>query len=352
MSDKIRVKIIGATGYGGVGAVELLSKHPNAEIVSLHAVADVGKRIDEIYPHLSGLCDLVVEDAKKDTGKADVVFFSTPDGVGMTDAKAFVNAGSRVIDYSGDFRFNNENDYAAYASRIGRETTHKVPDLLPRSAYGVPELHRSDIAKATIVGNAGCFAMSAILGSSPALKHKLIDPSSLIFDAKSGVSGAGKKPNPIHHFPHRYEEMNAYKIGAHQHVMEVERELSAINGNAVAVTFTAQVLPIVRGIMTVVYGSLLPGVTYDKVFEAYNSFYKDEPFVQVYGEKKTVGNRTVRGTNKCALWINVDRRTNKMIIVSHIDNLLKGQAGNAVQCMNIMFGLPETAGLSLVGMYP
>lgn len=351
MSKKITAAIIGATGYGGVGAIEILVRHPNVTLTSLHAVADVGKRIDEVYPHLTGVCDMPIQAADAPV-KADVVFFSTPDGVGMKEAKKFVAAGTRVIDYSGDFRFNTSALYAEYAARIGKETSHASDDLLPLSVYGLAELHRSEIKNAQIVGNPGCFAVSAILGAAPALKHGIIDPATVIFDAKSGVSGAGKKVNPIYHYPHRYEEMNAYKIGKHQHVMEVERELSAVAGRDITVTFTAQVFPVVRGIMTTVYGKLVNGMTYEKALAAYQSAYANEPFVTVYGEKGSVGNRTVRGSNRCALWVNVDRRTNTLIVVSHIDNLLKGQAGSAVQNMNIMMGLPETEGLTFIGSYP
>ncbi|MEK6793361.1 MAG: N-acetyl-gamma-glutamyl-phosphate reductase [Spirochaetota bacterium] len=351
MKRSITAAIIGATGYGGVGAIEILVRHPNVTITSLHAVADVGKRIDEVYPHLTGVCDKVIQPADAPI-KADVVFFATPDGVGMKEARTYVKAGSRIIDYSGDFRFNTPALYAQYAARIGKETTHAAEDLLASSVYGLAELHRDEIKNAAIVGNPGCFAVSAILGAAPAVKSGIIDTKTMIFDAKSGVSGAGKKVNPIYHYPHRYEEMNAYKIGKHQHVMEVERELSAAAGSDITVTFTAQVFPVVRGIMTSVYARLNEGVTYEKALDVFKSFYANEPFVTVYGEKESVGNRSVRGSNRCAVWVNVDRRTNTLIILSHIDNLLKGQAGSAVQNMNIMMGLPETEGLTFIGSYP
>lgn len=348
----VNVKIVGAGGYGGVGAIELLTKHPEAKIVALLDVVDIGKRIFDLYPHLTGGCDIPITHPDKDTAEADVVFFATPDGVGMKQAGTYLAQGCKVVDYSGDFRFNTKEAYAEYARRIGLNPEHASPELLPQSAYGLGELHRDAIRRATIVGNPGCFAVSAILGAAPALHEKLIDPSTLIFDAKTGVSGAGKKASAQFHFPHRYEEMNAYKIAKHQHVMEVERELGMVARRELQVTFTTQVLPIVRGIMTSVYAKLAPGVGYERLLDAYRSYYRDEPFVGVFSETDAVSNRTVRGTNKCALWINLDRRTGIMIVMSHIDNLVKGQAGSAVQNMNIMCGIPETMGLESFGMYP
>ena len=180
----------------------------------------------------------------------------------------------------------------------------------------------------------------------------MAQPDTLIFDAKTGVSGAGKNAHALFHFPHRYEEMNAYKIAKHQHVMEIERELGLIIGERLNITFTAQVIPLVRGIMTCIYAKLNAGVDYEALLDAYKSFYADEPFVSIFDETQSVGNRAVRGSNRCALWVNFERRTNTMIVVSHIDNLVKGQAGSAVQNMNVMFGLRENAGLDAPGAYP
>jgi N-acetyl-gamma-glutamyl-phosphate reductase len=348
----VKVKIVGAGGYGGVGAAELLTKHPQAEIVALIDVIDVGRRISDLYPHLLDGCDLSITHPDDDKSEADFAFFATPDGVCMKSAASYLDQGYKIIDYSGDFRFNTSEAYAEYASRVGLETEHAAPDLLAKSAYGLCECHRDEIQAAQIVGNPGCFAVSAILGALPAIAEDLVDPSSFIFDAKTGVSGAGKRPSAIFHFPHRYEEMNAYKIGAHQHVIEVERELGIVAKQEINVTFTAQVVPIVRGIMTTVYARMHPGVEYQNLLDCYRNYYHDEPFVHVFSQNDTVGNRAVRGTNKSALWINLDRRTNTMIVMSHIDNLVKGQAGSAVQNMNVMCGIPETTGLELSGMYP
>ncbi len=354
-SMKIRVKIVGAGGYGGVGAVELLSQHPQAEIVSLVDVADIGKRLSDLYPHLQGFSDLeiIAPDDPRAAQEADIVFFSTPDGVGMRGARSALEKGLKVIDYSGDFRFNTAEAYSEYAGRIGLPQEHADAELLQETVYGVPELHRSSIdQQQRILGNAGCFAISCILGLAPAAAHNLVDPGSIICDCKTGVSGAGKKPHDAFHYPTRYENMNAYKLAGHQHVCEIERELGLLSGDTVRITFTTQVVPLCRGIMSCLYGTLQDGVTPQQVKEAYHDFHKDNQFVRLLDRTAGVGTVHVRGTNYCNLVVDVDQRTNRLRVVSYIDNLVKGQAGNAVQNMNLLFGLPEKTGLDRPPMYP
>jgi len=351
----IRARVIGAGGFGGANIIELLSSHPAADIVSLVDVEGVGKPISARHTHLKGFCDLPVsapDDAAWDDS-VDVAFTATPDGVGMTLAGACLEAGARMIDYSGDFRFNSADAYASYAERIGRDPEHAAAALLPRSVYGIAELHRAEIAKASLVGNPGCFAVSAIMGAAPAIREGLIDPGSIICDAKTGVSGAGIKPAQPFHYPLRYENMNAYKIGAHQHNFEIERELSLLAGAEVRVTLTTQVVPLCRGIMTTVYGQLAdPSMTSQRLYDAYAAFYEDSTFVRVEPQGTPTSNNDVRGSNLCVLSANVDARTGRMIVVSHIDNLMKGQAGSALQNMNVMFGLDETTGLRRPPSYP
>ena len=352
--EKIKVGIVGAGGYGGCGAIELLLNHPYAEIRALVAKQDVGRPISELYPHLTGFCDLPVF-APDDPDCPDdfqVVFFATPDGVGQSTAPSWIEKGVKVIDYSGDFRFNDLETYKGYAARIGRPQEHASPELLPQSVYGLAELHRNEISGSNLVGNPGCFAVSCILGLSPALKSNLIEPDSIIFDAKTGVSGAGKTPNPTFHYPARYESMNAYKISGHQHVYEIERELSLLAGQDIKVTFTPHVVPLCRGILTTIYGQLNEGQNLKTAEEAYRSFYKNDAFVRVFGPEKLQVSINVRGSNFCNISVNVDERTGKLIVVSLIDNLVKGQAGSAVQNMNIMFGLDETEGLLHPGSFP
>ncbi len=352
--DKIKVGIIGAGGYGGCGAIELLHKHPHAEIRALLDKQEVGTPISELYPHLTGFCDLPLMDPDDPNCPDDfqVVFFATPDGVGQKEAAAWLKKRVKVIDYSGDFRFNDPDTYKGYASRIGRDQAHASPELLSQSVYGLAELHRKKIAATDLVGNPGCFAVSCNLGLAPAVKSKLIVPESIICDAKTGVSGGGKNPTPTFHYPARYDTMNAYKISGHQHVYEIERQLSLQAGEDIKITFTPHVVPLCRGILTTIYAQLKEGWDFKIVEEAYRSFYKDDAFVRVFGPEKPQSSVNVRGSNFCNLSLNVDERTGKLIIVSLIDNLVKGQAGSAVQNMNIMFGLEETEGLMHPGIYP
>ena len=351
----IRVRVVGAGGFGGANIIELLCAHPETEIVSLVDVDGVGRPISAKHTHLKGVCDLVVSapgDAPWDDS-IDVAFTATPDGVGMTLAEACLGAGARMIDYSGDFRFNSDEAYARYAARIGRGPDHAAAALLPRSVYGLTELHRAEIAETSLVGNPGCFAVSAILGAAPAVREGLIDPDTIICDAKTGVSGAGIKPAQTFHYPLRYENMNAYKIAAHQHNMEIERELSLLAGAEVRVTLTTQVVPLSRGIMTTLYGQLTNRSTSaQRLYEAYAAFYRGSTFVRVEPQGTPTSNNDVRGSNLCVLSVNADPRTGRMIVVSHIDNLMKGQAGSALQNMNVMFGLDEGLGLRRPPFYP
>lgn len=350
----ITAKIIGVGGYGGVGILELLLSHPEVEVKTLISPGSTGENISVLHPHLDGFCDLDIIDAKTAEAQEphDVVFMSTPDRVGMKLAQAELDKGAKVIDFSGDFRFNSVDSYAEYARRLDKETRHDSPSLLSASVYGLPELHRDELLSSNLAGNPGCFAVSCILGLAPAAKAKIIDLKGIICDCKTGVSGAGKTPSPLHHYPNRYENMNAYRLAGHQHVCEVERELGLLANAEVALTFTAQVIPICRGIMSTLYGRVAPGVTEEKVLKLYRDFYQDEPFVRVYDKNKAIGSRHVRCTNFCNLTVSVDERTGILRVVSYIDNLMKGQAGSAMQNMNVLFGLDETAGLDRPGMQP
>lgn len=350
-----KAKVIGAGGYGGVGIIELLLRHPHVEIACLVAKDETGMPVSKIYPHLEGFCDMMVHapDSPEAAQPADIVFFSTPDRVGMKSAGAELARGAKVIDYSGDFRFNDAALYAEYARRIGLDTTHLAPDLLPASTYGLPELGLSSHASARIVGNPGCFAVSCLLGAAPAAKLGLVRPGSFIFDCKTGISGAGKKPNPSFHYPARYDQMNAYRLTGHQHVCEVEQNLAKLAGLAdYPVTFTAQAMPATRGILTVCYADLNDGLDAAKVMEAYREFYRGRTFVKLYDRTAAIGTAQVRGSNFCKLIVDVDVRTRKLRIVSHIDNLMKGQAGSALQNMNLLLGLPEDTALNFPGNYP
>jgi N-acetyl-gamma-glutamyl-phosphate reductase len=351
----IKVKIVGAGGYGGVGITELLLGHPEARVTTLVAATETGMKMSELYPHLDGYCDLPIlpPDDPAAQEPADVVFFSTPDGVGMVQARAELAKGAKVIDYSGDFRFESTADYSEYARRIGKDPNHKSPDLLDKTVYGVPEIQRAKITPAaSIVGNPGCFAVGVIIGLAPAAAQGLVVDGSIICDCKSGVSGAGKKPAPGFHYPARYDNMNAYRLTGHQHVVEVEQALSRIAGKPVAITFTTQVVPLCRGILSSLYGRLVDGMTYEQVLDAYRAYHAGNRFVRVYDRTANIGTASVRGSNFCNLIVDVDERTRTLRVISHIDNLMKGQAGSALQNMNLIMGLPEQMGLDRPGQYP
>lgn len=351
------VKIVGAGGYGGVGLMELLSRHPEVEIGCLVAKDDVNKPVTDLYPHLRGTLEMeiVPPDAPQAQESFDVVFFSTPDKVGMRLAAEERARGARVIDFSGDFRFTSEDLYAEYARRISLAPEHAAPQLLSETRYGLPELGLGgSFEEAGVVGNPGCFAVSVLLGFAPAVQAGLVDATHLIADCKTGVSGAGKKPNPAFHFPARHDHMNAYRLTGHQHVCEVEQNLTALGGKEAVLTFTAQVVPASRGILSTLYGRLEPGITLEKVMETYQAFYEDAVFVEVFDRSAATGLGTahVRGSNRCFLIVDVDERTGTLRVVSQIDNLMKGQAGSAVQNMNLLFGFPEDLGLAGLGNYP
>lgn len=348
----IRAKVVGAGGYGGVGITELLLRHPETEIGCLVSLSDTGRKMSDVFPHLRGFCDdVIVSPDDPQTKEAyDVVFYSTPDGVGMQTAAEELERGAKVIDYSGDFRFGTPERYAEYANFIGLDPIHKAPALLTETVYGLPELHEID-SNQMLVGNPGCFAVSCILGLAPAVSAGLIDTKSIICDCKTGVSGAGKKPNAAFHYPNRYDNMNAYKLAGHQHVVEVEQELGLLGEEPVQITLTSQVVPVCRGIMSSLYATL-DGQTAEEVVETYREFNKNNPFVRVQDAKTPASIADVRGTNYCTLTVDVDARNNRLRVISHIDNLMKGQAGNALQNMNLMFGLEATTGLAVPGQYP
>ena len=350
----IKVKIIGATGYGGIGLIELLSRHPEAEIQALVATENIGKPISELYPHLAGYCDLPILSSDSVTDPTDITFFSTPDRVGMQLAPTEWQSESKIIDFSGDFRFNTAQAYADYAGRIGLPTEHVAPQLLSEAIYGLTELHRKELSpKTRLVGNPGCFAVSCILGLAPAMHHKIIKANSIICDCKTGVSGAGKKLNASFHFSSRHENMNAYRLSGHQHVCEVERELGILGDTEdLQITFTAQAVPLCRGIMSCLYADGIETLREQEISALYQAYYADSPFVRVLSSDAMAGTAYVRGTNHCNLVVSVDNRCNRLRVVSYIDNLMKGQAGSAIQNMNLLCGFPETTGLAGTGMYP
>ncbi len=346
-----KATIIGATGFGGLGLIEILLNHPGFKIHQLVARKDTGKPVSAVFPHLKGSCDLQVASSEEIDYDTDIAFFSTPDRAGMTMISDFIKKGIPVIDFSGDFRFSNTDDYSVYAKNKGMDDTHCAPDVMADAVYGLPEKYADKIAAARVVGNPGCFAICMILGLLPAVEAGLISAeTSIICDGKSGVSGAGKSSGEANLFPQRLENVNTYREGRHQHLVEVENIINSVSQDKLKLFFVPQVVPMSRGILNNMYADLKPGTTTDDLLEVYIDYYKNAPFVSVTDSSPNTAD--VRGSNRCIVRPFADERTGRLLVTSVIDNLLKGQSGNAVQNANIMMGYDQTTGLQRVPFYP
>jgi len=346
-----RAAIVGATGFGGLGLIDILSRHPEIEIASLSAL-DHGKEISSMFPHIEGICSLeVLPPEQAGTEGIDIAFLSTPDQAGMKIAKKYYDRNIPVIDFSGDFRFSSTSEYSVYAGNKGMSDNHDSPDLLNHSVYGLPEKYHDRIAGAAIIGNPGCFAMSMILGLLPAVESGIINPGTVICDGKTGVSGAGINPGAANTYPARYDNTNTYKEGRHQHLVEVETILNRFAGSGeYKIMFVPQIVPMNRGILTTIYCDPASPCDTKKLIELYSEYYCKSPFIHV--TDKSPSTASVRGTNRCLIYPCLDSRTGKILIVSVIDNLMKGQSGNAVQNANIRLGLDQQTGLNLNPFYP
>lgn len=349
-----RAQIVGATGYGGLGVLELLLQHPEFEVASLVARDDAGRRIDEVYPHLTGRCSLTVQ-APDSTGigaDCDVVIFATPDRVSMGYAKQLADAGRRFIDYSGDFRFGSTEQYAEYAAAhpsIG-DAAHGATELLGRAVYGIPELFGSRVAGAPIVGNPGCFAAGMIIGLAPLFRDRMVEGNEVIVDALTGSSGAGKKPAPLQHFSHLNDNVVPYRVFAHQHVTETSQTLAALSGSPTSVHFVPHLLGMTRGILSTMHVVLARTTTKQAILDRYREFYDGQPFVRILPTPPTL--KGTAGSNYCDISVEVSPDGRRAVVMSSIDNLLKGQSGTAMQNVNLMFGLDPRAGLDRPPLYP
>ncbi len=349
-----RAQLVGATGYGGLGMLELLLQHPQFEVSALVARDDAGRRIDEVYPHLVGRCALTVQapDAASIGSDCDVVIFATPDRVAMGYAPALADAGVRFLDYSGDFRFPTPAAYAEYATAHPSiaDATHGAATLLDRAAYGVPELFADRVAQAAIVGNPGCFAAGMILGLAPLFADRLVADGEVIVDALTGSSGAGKKANALHHFPNLSDNVIPYRVFNHQHVTETEQTLGALAGAPARVHFVPHLLGTTRGILCTMHVRLARTASRDALLARYREFYAGQPFVRVLPQMPTLKGTT--GSNYCDVSLVLSPDGSRAVVISSIDNLLKGQSGTAMQNINLMFGLDPRAGLDRPPLYP
>jgi len=336
----LKVAIVGASGYTGVELIRLLSNHPEVEITAVTSEQSAGKKISSVFPSLTNIFDKTLEplDADLIAKKADLIFTALPHQKAMEVVPHFLKAGKKVIDLSADFRIKDASVFEAWYG------VHKAPEYLKEAVYGLPELHREEIKKSQLVANPGCYPTSAILALAPVMRN-YIDLSTIIIDSKSGVSGAGRSVTQDTHFPEANEGFKAYKVGSHRHTPEIEQELGIMAGRRTPVTFTQHLLPVERGILTTAYVWLKTPPGPGGIQELYDTFYTDEPFVRVMPAGSFPDICQVRCSNFCDIGLWYDAKENKAIIVSAIDNLVKGASGQAVHNMNLIYGLEETIAL-------
>jgi N-acetyl-gamma-glutamyl-phosphate reductase len=341
----IQVGIAGASGYAGLELLRILLRHPEAEITAVTSEQHDGKPVNEIFPGLVDAGGLVCRSLGKSdlARRADVVFTALPHGTAMGTVAEVVDAGKRAIDISADYRLR---DAALFERIYGK---HARPDLLAKSVYGLPEWNREAIRGARLVANPGCYPTGAILALAPLLRAGAIEPDPIIVDAKSGVSGAGRAAAVDMLFAEVSGSVKAYKVGEHRHMPEIEQELSIVANRPITISFTPHLIPMDRGILSTIYVTPKRGAD---LAGAYAAAYKDEPFVRVFPHGQVPSTGQVLGSNYCFIGWKDDPRTGRAVIVSAIDNLVKGASGQAVQNLNLMFGLPETTGLTQLPLFP
>ncbi len=341
----VKIGIVGGTGYTGVELLRLLARHPLAELAAITSRKEAGMPVAEMFPSLRGVVNLAFSEPDEATlGACDVVFFATPHGVAMNMGPALVKAGVKVIDLAADFRLK---DTAVFEKWY--KMPHSAPELLAEAVYGLPEVNRGAIRNARVIGLPGCYPTSVQLGLKPALEAGLIDVTHLIADCKSGVSGAGRKAEIGALFSEAGDNFKAYGLSGHRHHPEIVQGLSSIAGQPVGLIFTPHLTPMIRGIHSTIYARITKEADFQKLYE---DAYRGEPFVDVMPAGSTPDTRSVRGANTCRLAVHRPGNGDTLVILSVIDNLTKGAAGQAVQVMNLMCGLPETTGLEGIGLVP
>lgn len=343
------VAICGGSGYTGGELIRLLSRHPFVLINTVTSEKSAGKHVRDLFPHLSSHTELKYEqlNKKKIIEKADLFFMALPHGASQEVVDFFSQNNKKVIDLSADFRLKSPKVYEGWY-----KTPHKFTNTLKKAVYGLPEIYREKIKCADLVANPGCYPTGAILALYPALKSGFIKKDSIVIDSASGASGAGRSAETMFSFCEVNEGFSAYAVATHRHTPEIEQELSCVSRKNITLDFTPHLAPYDRGILTTAYAKLSRNLNVKKILEAYSQMYEREPFVKVLSEGKFPNVKNVRGTNTCEIGIAVNQRTKTLIVVSAIDNLVKGAAGQAVQNMNIMMGFDETTGLKNVALFP
>ncbi|WP_168123414.1 N-acetyl-gamma-glutamyl-phosphate reductase [Paenibacillus sp. HB172176] len=349
MSKKLGAAIVGSTGYGGIELIRLLAAHPMVEVTSVISSSSAGTPITDGYPHLLGIREELLDDVDPAAikAKADVVFLATPAGVASKLAPQYLEAGLKVIDLSGDFRLKDAALYEQWYKKSPADEAY-----LKQAVFGLAEIYGENVKGASFVSNPGCYPTATLLGLIPAVKAGWIDPATIIADAKSGVSGAGRGASLGTHYSELNENFKAYKVNQHQHIPEIEMVLSDAAGLPVVTTFTTHLVPMTRGILSTIYAQLNGKHSVEAFIQLYSDFYEGRPFVRIRPEGQWPATKEVWGSNYCDIGFAVDERTNRVTIISVIDNLVKGAAGQAIQNLNLMMGWDETSGLQFVPVYP
>ncbi len=347
---RVPVGIVGASGYGGVQLVRLLLDHPRIELAYLGGESTAGSPYADIYPHLGHRTKLTVEAIDLDAiaDRCQVVFLSLPNGLAAQMAPTLIEKGCKVLDLSADYRFS---DLTTYETWYGQERADQA--IAQNAVYGLPELYRDRIAEAQLIGCPGCYPTASLLALSPLMKQGLIAPESAIIDAKSGTSGGGRQAKTNLLLAEADNSLSPYGVARHRHTPEIEQICSDLAGHEVLVQFTPHLIPMVRGILATVYATLRdPGLVRDDLLTIYQAFYRASPWVKILPNGIYPQTKWACGTNLCYIGIEVDPRTGRVIVMSAIDNLMKGQAGQAVQCLNLMMQWDETLGLPQLSFYP
>ncbi|MDP3090721.1 MAG: N-acetyl-gamma-glutamyl-phosphate reductase [Nitrospira sp.] len=350
MPKKFRIAIAGASGYAGAELVRLAAAHPYFDITAVTSEKSAGQSVASVFPSLTGVVRHTFEALAPEAlaERADALFLALPHTKSQEPVALCLKAGKLVVDLSADYRLKN---VAAYEEWY--QTPHAHPALLQEAVYGLPELHRSAIAKATLVASPGCYPTAAILQMAPLFAKGLVQLDSIVIDAKSGVSGAGRSPGLPYHFPEAHESLEPYKIGKHRHIPEIEQELSGVMGTpgAVTIAFTPHLVPMNRGILSTAYCKLKTEIKLPELRALYREFYKGERFIRLY-EDIVPNPRYTKGSNFCDIGVYADQRAGWVVTVAAVDNLVKGAAGQAIQAMNLMMGIPEETGLTAPSSYP
>lgn len=343
----MKVGIIGATGYGGLELVRLLSSHPAVQEIQLFTSSEEGISFSAKYPHLTTLYDQPLEAITKEAiAQLDVVFLGTPSGISGQLIPEIYNEQTVFIDLSGDLRLKNIENYENW---YGKKAAPQ--GLVNRSVYGLCGWNDAAIKEAQVIANPGCYPTATLLSILPLLQKGLVKHHNIIIDAKSGVSGSGNKPSQMTHFTETTEATTIYKINQHQHIPEIEQAIELFTGKVEPITFSTHLVPMIRGIITTSYLQVESGVTEEQLYRAYEDVYADDPFIRIVPSVQKLSTNQVRGTNYCDMTINLDARTNRLTVVAVIDNLVKGAAGQAIQNMNKIMGYEEQAGLKQVPLF-